>query len=82
MVGDTAQVGMLDHRPIGLPAPEFLAGHEQSAIRQPFGGPPEARGTLSYDLAVALEINGNDLLGTPVGEPQTPLVPTRQLADR
>jgi len=34
-----------------------------------------------YDLTLAGEIDSNDLLHTPVAEPQTILVPTRRLSE-
>src|SRR5262249_26465292 len=82
MVGDSAQVGMPHHRAVALPAHELLASDKQASVGQPRGGPPEARGTLSDDLTIAVEIDRDNLLGSPVREPQTVLVPTRRLADR
>ena len=39
-------------------------------------------GTRAIDLALALEIDGDDLVRAPVGEPQPALVPARRLAER
>ena len=56
-----------------------MAGDEQAAVGQPVDGPAEAGRALSDDLAVAVEIDRDDLLGAPVGEPQPAVVPTRRL---
>ncbi len=73
---------MWHRRPVAFLAHELRAGHEKAAVGQPVDGPPEAGRALADDFAAALEIDGDDLPGAPMRKPQTPLVPTRRLADR
>ena len=40
---------------------------------------PEAVGAVSDDLAVAVQVDGDDLVRPPVGEPQATVVPPRRL---
>ena len=77
----SAQVGVRHHRAVGLDAREASAGHQQAPVGQPVDRPPEALRPLGDDLGVALEVDGDDLLRAPVGEPQAPFVPARRLAD-
>src|SRR5438132_1297309 len=74
-----AQVGMSHKRAIVLPAQEQPVAHgddKQAPIRQ------EAQAHWSAldagdDFALALQIDGNDLLSAEVGEPEAAIVPTR-----
>ena len=43
-----------------LPASEFLAGHEQAAISQPIGGPPEARPDIRLAASPTVSHRGLD----------------------
>ena len=61
----------------------LVPGHDQQpAVGQPVDRERERRRDAGDDLAVALEIDGDDLLRAPVGEPQAAVVPARRLADR
>jgi hypothetical protein len=71
--------------PIGLPAQEKpLAPRDDE--QAPIGQPVDAKGkrgrNVNDDLALALQIDGNNLLRTPVREPQTAIVPTRRTRDQ
>src|SRR5688572_25043315 len=70
-------------RTVWLPAqqePIARRDDEQAPIRQPVDAEWE-RGHADDDFAVALEIGGYDLLGAPVGEPETAIVPAWRLAE-
>src|SRR5262249_5780892 len=59
-----------------------LAGrnHEHAAVREPIDATWKGR-RLEDDLAVALEIDGDDLRRAPVGEPEPAFMPARLLAE-
>jgi hypothetical protein len=63
-------------------ARQFLTGDEQAAVRQPVDRPSQPWPTLRDDLAVAVEIDRDDLARSPVSKPEALLVPARWLADR
>ncbi len=66
----------MDHqRPVGS-LRRTTRDDEQAPIGQPVDAEWES-GHAEDDVAVAVEIDGNDLLHAPVGEPQAVLVPTR-----
>jgi len=67
-----------DHQAARLPAQQFLAGNQQAAIGQPVDGPAQAGRSVASDFTVAVQIDRNDLTGSPVGEPQSALVPARR----
>src|SRR5205823_348534 len=82
-VKEAANARMGHKPPVGLPA------QEQSIARRddkqaPIGQEVDAKGKgldAGDDFARALEIDGNDFLSAPVGEPQTVLVPARRLTE-
>jgi hypothetical protein len=83
VVGEAAQVGVSYERPIG-----FSAQQEPIACRDdqqaPIGQPVDAEWERRYaddDLALTLEIDGDDLLRSPVREPETLIVPAWRLAE-
>src|SRR6266487_1224183 len=84
-VGDAAaQVGMGDQRPVWLPAqqtPVTRRHDQQTPIWQPADACRHGR-DAGDDLAGALQIDGDHLIGAHVGEPQTVLVPPGRLAHR
>jgi hypothetical protein len=49
---------------------------QELAVRQPVDAERE-RLNAADDLAVAREIDRNQLLGTPIAKPQSPVVPAR-----
>src|SRR5215203_2233398 len=84
VVREAAQVGMGYQRPVGLPAqqkPISRRDYDQAPIWQPVDAKWERR-YADDDFALALEIDGNDLLRAPVREPETLIVPARRLAER
>ena len=78
---EAAEVGVGDHRAVGLDARESLTGDQQATVGEPGDRPPEARRPLRDDLRVAVQVDGDDLAGPPVREPEAVLVPARRLAD-
>ena len=73
-----ALLGVHDHRPVGLLAPEFVAGHQQPAVGQPVDGIAHrvAAGVPGgHDLSLAVQVDGHDLALDPVAEPQPAFVP-------
>ena len=75
VVGHLARVGMSHRGPVGLATRELRAGHEEAAVGQPVDGPPETGRALSDDLAVAVQVDRDDLTRAPMREPQPALVP-------
>src|SRR4051812_16194124 len=57
---------------------------EQAPVWQPVDADrlKRRKGQPDRDLALALEIDGDDLSRAPVGKPETVVVPTRRLAER
>jgi hypothetical protein len=87
VLGDPAEVDVPDDRPVGPHAHELLAGDQEPAVGQPVDRPAEAvarhRGvdlgrSVSDDLAVAVEIDRDDLARASVREPQPAVVPARR----
>ena len=79
VAGEVAQVGVRDDGAIGLEAVSPCAGDEQPAVRQPVDRPAEAAWPVGDDLAVAVEVDGDDLVGPPMGEPQPAVMPAWRL---
>src|SRR5205085_12555214 len=80
---ERTQVGMHDHRAVGLPPEQPSLGRrydEQAPVSKPVDAKWKRRHARD-DLAPALEIDGNQLLGAPVAEPQTIIVPARRLTE-
>ena len=72
-------------RAVRLPAQEKTLAprdDEQTAIGQPIDAEWKTKRGPDYDLAVAIEIHGDDFLGSPVREPKTVLTPTWRFAHR
>ena len=75
-------LGVDGHRPVGLLAPDLVAGRQQPAAGQPVDGVPHrvaGRVAGEHDLRPAVHVNGHDLPVDPVAEPQPPLMPPRRL---
>ena len=83
-VREAAHVGMCHKRPVGLPAEEKPIARRDDE-KAPVGQPVDAEWKGRHaddDVALALEIDGNDLLRAPVAEPETVIVPPWRLAER
>jgi hypothetical protein len=57
-------------RTVQLTTQERLAGEEQAAVREPLRRPAEPGTARRRNLAVPVEIEGQDLRGAPVREPE------------
>src|SRR5262249_25718528 len=67
--------------PVGLLAEQLpLAGHQKSAVGQPVDAVARDLRAWGDHFAVAVEVDGEDLLFAPVREPQPALVPARRLS--
>src|SRR5438876_1133458 len=78
-VRQVPQIGMSHQPPVLLPAQEQSVAHgddEQASIRQEAQTHGSAR-DAGNDFLLAREIDGPNLLGTEVGEPEATIVPTR-----
>jgi hypothetical protein len=79
-----AQIGVVDQRAVGLLAQQPALGpgdHQQPPVRQPVDRERDGGRRRGHHLGVAVEVDGQDLLGPPVGQPQPAVVPARRLAD-
>ena len=84
VLGEDAQVGLGRERPVGLHAEQTPFGgrdDEQGPVGQPVDA-ERKRLNLGDDLAPAVEIDGDQLLRAPVGQPETAVVPARRLGER
>src|SRR5262249_57086204 len=82
-IGGLLQIAVGDQGAVRFDAQEkTLAGRNQehAAIWEPVDAARKGR-RLEDDLAVALEIDGDDLRRAPVGEPEPAFMPTRLLAE-
>ena len=79
------QSGMGHERPRRAPAagrgPRALAD-QQAPVRQPVDAERKAERRVDHHLAAAREVDRQDLLGTPVREPQPALLPAERLPQR
>jgi len=71
----------MDHqRAVGFPAQDAPAAHDDHAsIRQEVHAQGNGR-LADHDLVLAIQINGDDLVRDPVGNPESTLAPARRLA--
>ena len=76
---DVAEIGVPDARPVGLDADQLRAGDEHASVREPVRRPTEPLGAFSDHLALAVQVDGDDLPRSPVREPQTAVVPPGRL---
>ena len=80
---DVAEIGMPDAGAVGLDADQLVAGDRASGRPGASStAQPRPSGPRSDHLALAVEVDGDDLLGAPVGEPQPAVVPARGLRHR
>ena len=83
IVRKSAQVGMGDQRPVALPAQESPLARrndQQATVGQPVDAEGERR-HVEDDLALAREVDGDDLLRASVGKPEAVLVPAGRLGE-
>src|SRR5215211_7651442 len=81
---ETAQVGVVDQGAVGLLAQQPALGpgnHQQPPVRQPVDRERNGGRHRGHHLGGAVEIDRQDLLRPPVGQPQPAIVPARRLAD-
>jgi hypothetical protein len=64
--GHSGQIGMLHERATRLAPQQRLARDQQAAVGQPRDGPAHVRPARRDDLAVAGEVDSEDLLAAPV----------------
>jgi hypothetical protein len=76
-----AQIGVPDARPVGLDPDQLRARDEQASVWESVRRPTESVGAFSDYVTVAVQVNGNDLSGSPVREPQSAVVPPRRLGN-
>ena len=76
-----AEIGVPDTRPIALDAAQLRACDEQTSVGKPVRRPTESVRAFSNHVAVAVQVDGDDLPCSPVREPQTAVVPARRLGD-
>jgi hypothetical protein len=76
---DVAQIGVPDARSVRLDPDQLLARDEHPSVREPVRRPAESIGAFPDHLALAVEIDGDDLARSPVRKPQATLVPPRGL---
>ena len=79
VIGEVAQVGVRDEGSVRFEAQEPLSRDQEATVRQPVDRPAEAARPVTDDLAGAIEIDGDDLVGPPVGEPQPAVMPAWRL---
>jgi hypothetical protein len=80
---DHSKVGVSDKRSIRLATDEAVtSGHQQPAIRQEVDAVVGRLRPFGDHFAVAVDVNGSDLLRAPVAEPEAAVMPTRRLVDR
>ena len=77
-----AEIGVPYARPVRLGPDQLLAGDEKASVREPVRRPTESIGAFADHLAVAVEVDGDDLSRPPVRQPQPALVPARRLRYR
>ena len=70
---------MHDERTVRLAAEKRLAGDEETAVGEPLGRPAEPGTARRRNLAVPFEVDGQNLLGSPMREPQPAVMPARRL---
>jgi hypothetical protein len=78
MKRDVAEIGVADAGAGGLDADQLRARDEHPSVREPYRGPTESVGAFSDHLAVAVQIDDDDLPRSPVREPQPAVVPARR----
>src|ERR687892_11081 len=67
--GDVTQVGVPDARSVGFHADQIVASDERASIQEPVGAPAAAPTAASHDFTVPVEVNRDDLVCSPAGEP-------------
>jgi hypothetical protein len=73
------QVRVDDMHTAGVPAHQLLSRGQEPTVGQPADGPSDAGRSVAYDRAVTGEIDGDDLAGPPMREPQATVVPAGRL---
>ena len=81
-VSTSTQRRVPDARPVGLDPDQLRAGDQHPPVEEPVGRPTESFGAFSGDVAVAVEVDGDDLPRPRVREPQPAVVPARRLGHR
>jgi len=82
--GETAGVDVFDKGPVRFQAEQARLGprdDQQPAVRQPIDRERDGGGHAGNQLAPAGAVDRNDLLRSPVGEPETTVMPPGRLAD-
>ena len=76
---DGAQLGVPDTGSVGLHPHQLGAGDEHASVREPVRRPAAPTAAFCHDLGVPLEVDSDHFVGSPVGEPQAAVMPSRRL---